>query len=257
MTNNNHTLEILHVLKEASLSGSILEASKKLNVSNKQFIKWSGFSVQELEDALRANNIKKLVNKESSECSNNVTIRFQRMLRSNLPDTIIKYSFFNDSAFGPGLIASTDSGVCFLGFDETANATTSSILYKDLKKRYFEAACFQEESTKIHLQIIDYLKFEEKNKDIDITVNILGTDFQFEVWKELTRIPKNKLTTYSKIGINIAKPKSFRAIGTTIGKNPIAYFIPCHRVISADGNIGNFRWGSNVKMAMIGWESLN
>jgi AraC family transcriptional regulator of adaptative response/methylated-DNA-[protein]-cysteine methyltransferase len=82
-----------------------------------------------------------------------------------------------------------------------------------------------------------------------------GTDFQIKVWETLIKIPSGRLSTYGKIANQIENPKASRAVGSAIGDNPVAYLIPCHRVIQSTGTIGQYHWGSSRKAAIIGWEA--
>jgi AraC family transcriptional regulator of adaptative response/methylated-DNA-[protein]-cysteine methyltransferase len=79
--------------------------------------------------------------------------------------------------------------------------------------------------------------------------------FQIKVWESLLKIPTGDLSTYGDIAKTINNPKAARAVGTAIGANPIAFLIPCHRVIQRNGNLGGYRWGTDKKMAIIGWEA--
>ncbi len=92
----------------------------------------------------------------------------------------------------------------------------------------------------------------ENNEKPELTP--LGTDFQQSVWKALQQIPVGTTTTYAKIADAIGRPKAVRAVGTAIGANPIAYLIPCHRVLRTDGGLGGFRWGLECKKKMLEWE---
>lgn len=89
----------------------------------------------------------------------------------------------------------------------------------------------------------------------EIKLHLKGTDFQLKVWESLLKIPMGKLSTYGNIADEIGNPKSSRAVGTAIGNNPVAFLIPCHRVIQSSGNIGGYMWGNTRKTAIIGWES--
>ena len=75
----------------------------------------------------------------------------------------------------------------------------------------------------------------------EIKLHLLATDFQFEVWKALLEIPFGETTTNGKIAENIGNPKAFRAVGTATGSNPVAFIIPCHRVVQISGKIGGYR----------------
>jgi AraC family transcriptional regulator of adaptative response/methylated-DNA-[protein]-cysteine methyltransferase len=82
-----------------------------------------------------------------------------------------------------------------------------------------------------------------------------GTNFQTKVWKALLRIPPGAVTTYGRLARVMGAPKSARAVGSAVAKNPIAYLIPCHRVIRETGVLGEYRWGSARKRAILGWEA--
>jgi AraC family transcriptional regulator of adaptative response/methylated-DNA-[protein]-cysteine methyltransferase len=85
-------------------------------------------------------------------------------------------------------------------------------------------------------------------------LHLKGTDFQLKVWQTLLKIPLGRLTTYGAIANNIEKPNASRAVGTAIGSNPVAFLIPCHRVIQSTGTFGGYMWGNTRKTAIIGWE---
>jgi AraC family transcriptional regulator of adaptative response/methylated-DNA-[protein]-cysteine methyltransferase len=86
-------------------------------------------------------------------------------------------------------------------------------------------------------------------------VYAIGSDFQLKVWESLLKIPMGKLTTYGTIAKQIGNPKAARAVGTAIGSNPVAFLIPCHRIIQSSGITGGYMWGPTRKTAIIGWES--
>lgn len=88
-----------------------------------------------------------------------------------------------------------------------------------------------------------------------VKLHLKGTDFQLKVWEALLKIPKGKLTTYKNIAQQIEKPAAVRAVGSAIGDNPVAFLIPCHRVIQSNGILGQYHWGSPRKAAIIGWEA--
>ena len=84
---------------------------------------------------------------------------------------------------------------------------------------------------------------------------VQGPNFQLKVWEALLSIPNGAVTTYQQIAQSIGNPAAVRAVGTAVGDNPIAYLIPCHRVIRKEGVLGEYRWGSLRKKALIGWEA--
>jgi AraC family transcriptional regulator of adaptative response/methylated-DNA-[protein]-cysteine methyltransferase len=88
-----------------------------------------------------------------------------------------------------------------------------------------------------------------------VKLHLKGTSFQLKVWETLLKIPLGGLSTYGKIAEQIQSPGASRAVGAAIGSNPVAYLIPCHRVIRTAGEIGEYHWGSTRKTAIIGWEA--
>ena len=87
-----------------------------------------------------------------------------------------------------------------------------------------------------------------------VKLHLKASEFQLKVWQALLKIPMGQLSTYGSIAQQIECPKAYRAVGTAIGDNPVAFLIPCHRVIQSSGGFGQYRWGSVRKTAMIGWE---
>jgi len=87
-----------------------------------------------------------------------------------------------------------------------------------------------------------------------IKLHLKGTHFQLKVWESLLKIPMGKLSTYGNIAKHIGNPKASRAVGTAIGHNPVAFLIPCHRVVQSSGTLGGYLWGTTKKTAIIGWE---
>lgn len=159
----------------------------------------------------------------------------------------INYSF-KESPFGNIIIASTNKGVCYIHFQNN-----ESIAFRDLKACF---PCAAYHRTEDNYQK-DALSIFQKNwSQIDqIKLHLRGTRFQIKVWESLLKIPTGGLSTYGDIAKKIGSPKAARAVGTAIGANPIAFLIPCHRVIQSNGKFGGYMWGANKKMAIIGWEA--
>jgi AraC family transcriptional regulator of adaptative response/methylated-DNA-[protein]-cysteine methyltransferase len=89
----------------------------------------------------------------------------------------------------------------------------------------------------------------------EIKLHLKGTPFQLKVWEALLNIPMASLTTYGQLAAGLSRPKASRAVGSAVGDNPVAFLIPCHRVIQSTGAIGQYHWGSDRKAAIIGWEA--
>ena len=158
----------------------------------------------------------------------------------------INYSFA-ESPFGNILVASTQKGVCFMAFAE--DETTGFMALKGK----FPNAQF---SKKLDLaqQNALFIFQNDWSKLSEIKLHLKGTDFQLKVWETLLKIPMGQLSTYGAIAQQIQKPNASRAVGTAIGSNPVAFLIPCHRVIQSSGTFGGYMWGNTRKTAIIGWE---
>jgi AraC family transcriptional regulator of adaptative response/methylated-DNA-[protein]-cysteine methyltransferase len=155
----------------------------------------------------------------------------------------VSYSF-SKSPFGQVIIASTSRGIVHVAFaDDKVKAL------KDLKRK-FPKALFRKRAEPTHKIALDFL-LGKTRKNQNITLHLTGTDFQFKVWQKLLTIPRGETTTYEAIAKEIKKPKANRAVGTAVGANPIAYIVPCHRVLPKTGDVGNYRWGSTRKKAML------
>jgi AraC family transcriptional regulator, regulatory protein of adaptative response / methylated-DNA-[protein]-cysteine methyltransferase len=158
----------------------------------------------------------------------------------------IQYGF-HQTPFGECFIAMTEKGLCALSFvEETSKEAT---FHAFLEKWQAAKLVLNAPNTEGVLQQI----FDPKATD-KIHVWIQGTNFQLKVWEALLKIPQGSVSTYQKIAESIQNPKAVRAVGTAIGSNPIAYLIPCHRVIKSSGAIGEYHWGSTRKKAILGWE---
>ncbi len=158
----------------------------------------------------------------------------------------IRYSFA-ESPFGQLLVASTDRGICHIGFSENEK---KSIL--DLR-REFPRAEFLKSATPLHEQALRV--FQHDWSDIaQIKLHLKGAPFQLKVWEALLRIPFGNMRTYSHVAATIGNSQATRAVASAIAANPVAYVIPCHRVITASGVIGKYHWGGVRKTSIIGWE---
>ena len=153
------------------------------------------------------------------------------------------------TCFGDALIAETSRGVCKVAFVPDRQQA-----FDDLAQEYPQAT-FVESLGKNGQLLKKYFEDWEVPKE-KINVFFKGTPFQIQVWRALLEIPSAQLCSYQDIGHKIGRPKAVRAIGSAIGKNPIAYLIPCHRVIKSDGKIGNYRWQTERKMAINAFEQL-
>lgn len=121
-------------------------------------------------------------------------------------------------------------------------------------KAHFPNAAFQQKLDLIQQNAL-YIFTHDWDKLNQIKLHLKGTDFQLKVWETLLKIPMGNLSTYGQIAGEIQNPKASRAVGTAIGSNPVAFLIPCHRVIQSSGQFGGYMWGTTRKTAIIGWEA--
>jgi AraC family transcriptional regulator of adaptative response/methylated-DNA-[protein]-cysteine methyltransferase len=159
----------------------------------------------------------------------------------------INYSFA-ESPFGDLLVASTEKGICFMAFVIEENAALNEL------QNHFPHAHFRQMTDLIQQNAL-YIFTHDWKKVQQVKLHLKGSPFQLKVWETLLKIPMGKLSTYGDIAEQVKSPKAFRAIGSAVGDNPVAFLIPCHRVIRSSGITGEYHWGANRKMAMIGWEA--
>lgn len=161
-------------------------------------------------------------------------------------DLSITYNFF-PTLFGDIIAASTDKGICYLAFYDDRE------LALQLLKDNFPGARYAR-GTDEHLSKA-LLFFSKEWKDIStLKLHLKGTPFQIKVWEALLKIPVGEVRTYASIAGAIDHVKASRAVGSAVGDNPVAFLIPCHRVIRSSGEFGDYHWGSTRKTAIIGWE---
>jgi AraC family transcriptional regulator, regulatory protein of adaptative response / methylated-DNA-[protein]-cysteine methyltransferase len=158
---------------------------------------------------------------------------------------------FAPSPFGECLLATTDRGICFFGFVENKNRTR---IFNQLKQTWPGAKLT--ENAKIIAPIVNKIFNPiSSNKSQPFNLLIKGTNFQIKVWKALLSLPEGWLVSYQDIASYIGQPKALRAVANAIAINPIAYLIPCHRVIAKSGKINQYRWGESRKKALVAYEA--
>lgn len=155
--------------------------------------------------------------------------------------------------FGQSLIAMTERGVCALQFVDVAlDDGDEPVAERRLKAAWPNAqlVCNQQ----VTADMCDRI-FRATKPQAPLVLHVKGTNFQIQVWRALLQIPFAGITTYQGLASAIGRPTAARAIGNAVGKNPVAYLIPCHRVIRESGDMGGYRWGLERKAALLGWEA--
>jgi AraC family transcriptional regulator, regulatory protein of adaptative response / methylated-DNA-[protein]-cysteine methyltransferase len=159
----------------------------------------------------------------------------------------INYSYA-ESPFGNILVASTTKGICYIAFADDAQKALMDL------QHHFPKAHLKQMVDLIQQKAL-YIFTQDWSQIHQIKLHLKATDFQLKVWEALLKIPMGQLSTYGSIAAQLNNPNASRAVGTAIGSNPVAFLIPCHRVIQSTGTIGGYMWGPTRKTAIIGWEA--
>ena len=158
---------------------------------------------------------------------------------------------FHPSPFGEAILVATERGLAGLGFVDQGERAAA---LADMRRRWPKAEYVEDSAATAPLarRIFDPLTWSAEQP---LRVVMIGTDFEVRVWQTLLRIPFGKATTYSEIASRLGKPSASRAVGAAVGKNPISFVVPCHRVIGRSGALTGYHWGLTRKQAILGWEA--
>ena len=162
----------------------------------------------------------------------------------------IRYGF-HPSPFGQALVMATSRGLAGLAF---ADAGEEAAALADMRSRWRYAEYVEDAVATAPLA---QRVFDAKlwRKDRPLRVILIGTDFEVRVWETLLRIPMGRAATYSDIAAKVCTPKAARAVGAAVGRNPLSFVVPCHRVVGKNGDLTGYHWGLTRKRAMLGWEA--
>lgn len=229
------------------------------------FTEWAGVSPKKFLQYITVSNAKKIL-KETGATLFDTAIETGLSGTSRLHDLFINiegmtpgeyknggenlainYSFA-ESPFGNMLVASTQKGICHLAFADDAELALSVLRSKFPNARYSQVVDMIQQNA-MFIFTHDWSKLSQ------VKLHLKGTPFQLKVWEALLKVPMGRLTTYGAIAKQIAVPNASRAVGTAVGDNPVAFLIPCHRIIQSTGVFGGYHWGPLRKTAIIGWEA--
>lgn len=155
------------------------------------------------------------------------------------------------SPFGTAVVLTTTHGLAGLAFADEGGEEPA---FEDMARRWPNAEYVRDDAATAGMakRIFDR---KEWKPDQPLRVVMIGTDFEVRVWETLLRIPMGAATTYSDVAETIGNPKAVRAVGTAVGKNPISFVVPCHRVLGKSGGLCGYHWGLTRKKAILGWEA--
>lgn len=158
---------------------------------------------------------------------------------------------YHRSPFGRALIMATDRGLAGLAFADEGGDETA---FDDMARRW-PAARFRRDDAAVESYVARVFDPASWQPDQPLRLVFIGSDFEVKVWETLLRIPMGKATTYSDIADHIGKPKAARAVGAAVGRNPLSFIVPCHRVLGKSGGLCGYHWGLTRKKAILGWEA--
>ena len=265
-----HMIEYLyqHLDDQPSLEQVALQAGWSPSYAQRQFQEWVGISPKKFVQYLNLQRAKGLLQQQQSNLHtalntglsgtarlHDLFVQIEGMTpgeyKQQGEQLSLSYSF-EQTPFGDVFIASTSKGICALQFTHMLGEQSTALI--ELKQK-FPLAQFQAHSPELHQQasawIADELSLKMQQK---IPLRLQGTSFQLKVWEALLRIPEGQLRSYQHIAEQIGHPKAVRAVASAIANNPIAYLIPCHRVIRSTGMIGEYHWRTGRKLALLSWE---
>jgi AraC family transcriptional regulator of adaptative response/methylated-DNA-[protein]-cysteine methyltransferase len=145
----------------------------------------------------------------------------------------------------------TGLGLCGLAFADPGKEDTA---LADMMKRWPEAQYIENPAATAD-DVARIFNTAQWKPEQPLRIVFIGTEFETQVWQTLLRIPLGKATTYSDIAAHLGRPQAARAVGTAVGKNPISFVVPCHRVLGKSGSLCGYHWGLTRKQAILGWEA--
>jgi AraC family transcriptional regulator, regulatory protein of adaptative response / methylated-DNA-[protein]-cysteine methyltransferase len=267
----NRIAEAIRFLKENYTAQPCLEdAAAHVNVSpfhfQRMFLEWAGVTPKQFLQYLTAAHAKEILKHTNASLFDtafetglsgtgrlhDLFIKVEGMTpgeyKNGGASLLINYSFA-DTPFGKVIVASTNKGISHMAFvDEGEEKALQQLKIK------FPNAVYNQVVDRIQQNALFIFTQDWSCLD-EIKLHLKGTAFQIKVWETLLKIPTGSLTSYTDLAKKAGHNGASRAVGTAVGNNPVAFLIPCHRVIKATGEIGQYHWGSIRKNAMIGWEA--
>jgi AraC family transcriptional regulator of adaptative response/methylated-DNA-[protein]-cysteine methyltransferase len=152
-----------------------------------------------------------------------------------------------DSAIGRIMVAATERGLCFVQIGGTDRALLSML------REEFPLAAIADRPAASLAPLVEAARAvaEDQTPVPELPVDIRGTAFQWRVWRALTRIPRGETRSYSQLAREIGRPSAVRAVARACATNPLSLVVPCHRVVGANGSLTGYRWGLDVKKALL------
>jgi AraC family transcriptional regulator of adaptative response/methylated-DNA-[protein]-cysteine methyltransferase len=232
------------------------------------FRRWCGLSPKSFAQAVALDHAKRLLTDRRSVLDTTYEVGLSST--SRLHDLFVAYEAMPPGAyrsggagldvvwgaapspFGTAVLTVTPYGLSGLGFAD--GEVTLEQAFEDLRRRWPNASYRRDDAAiaPVAARVFDPGRW---NPDEPVRVVLIGTDFEVEVWETLLKIPAGRATTYAEVARKVGRPTAFRAVGAAIGKNPISFVVPCHRVVGTSGALTGYHWGLPRKRAILGWEA--
>jgi len=232
------------------------------------FRRWCGLSPKSFAQAVALDHARQLLADRTSVLSTTYAVGLSST--SRLHDLFVTYEAMPPGAFrlkgeglkmtwgaapspfGTAVLVTTEYGLAGLGFADAQ--MTIEEAFEDLRLRWPNAQFSRDDAkvAPIATRIFDPARW---NAEQPVKVVLIGTDFEVSVWQTLLRIPVGRATTYQTVAEHIGRPTASRAVGAAVGKNPISFVVPCHRVVGSTGALTGYHWGVPRKRAILGWEA--
>jgi AraC family transcriptional regulator of adaptative response/methylated-DNA-[protein]-cysteine methyltransferase len=246
--------------------------SRSLGMTERQltdlFRRWCGLTPKSFAQAVALNHAKQLLAEKTSVLSTTYAVGLSST--SRLHDLFVTYEAMPPGAFrqkgagldmvwgaapspfGTAVLVVTAYGLAGIGFADAQMSIDEA--FEDLRARWPNAR-FSRDDAKIAPVAARVFDPARWTPDEPVKIVLIGTDFEVKVWQTLLKIPVGKATTYQTVAEHIGKPTASRAVGAAVGKNPISFVVPCHRVVGSTGALTGYHWGVPRKRAIMGWEA--
>ena len=246
--------------------------SRSLGLTERQltdlFRRWCGLSPKSFAQAVALNHAKRLLADKASVLSTTYEVGLSST--SRLHDLFVTYEAMPPGAFrqrgegfdmvwgaapspfGTAVLVVTEYGLAGIGFADGEKSIETA--FEDLRDRWPNARFTRDDAkvTPVAARVFEPARW---NAEQPVKIVLIGTDFEVRVWETLLKIPVGRATTYQSVAEHIGKPTASRAVGAAVGKNPISFVVPCHRVVGSTGALTGYHWGVPRKRAILGWEA--
>lgn len=256
-----------HWRDQPSLERIASEAGTEPARLQKIFRRWAGITPKQFVQAITLDHARNLLSGEASVLDtayevglsgpgrlHDLFVTHEAMtpgdFRARGAGLVIDWGF-HPSPFGHALVMATDRGLAGLAFADDPSGFEAALA--DMTRRWPRAEYREnlKATGPLARRIFDPSRWREEEP---LRIVLIGTDFEVRVWETLLRIPFARAATYSQIATRVCSPKAARAVGAAVGKNPLSFVVPCHRVLGANGALTGYHWGLTRKRAMLGWE---